>query len=105
MRFEGKKILLRYDNGVEISGDYKGATEVQWEALSGPAKGKKGTETIQSVEIGPDIFFINWLEESGITVSQVLDFTKSTVTAFITFNSGAGRQSTLEKGTFTEIKE
>ena len=104
MRFEGKKILLHYENGLEIKGNYKSSTELHWEALSGPAKGEHGTEKIQTIEIAPDIFFINWLEKSGITVSQVLDFSKSTVSAFITYNSGAGRQSTLEKGTFTEVQ-
>jgi hypothetical protein len=105
MRFEGKKILLHYENGLEIRGDYRTANELQWEALSGPAKGEKGIEKIQSVEIAPDIYFINWLEKSGITVSQVLDFSKSTVSAFITYNSGSSRKSTLEKGTFAEIKQ
>jgi hypothetical protein len=105
MRFEGKKILLRYENGLEIRGDYSSATELKWEALSGPAKGETGIESIQAVQIAPDIFFINWLEKSGITVSQVLDFSRSTVSAFITYNSGSSRKSTLEKGTFTEVQQ
>ncbi len=104
MKFVGKKILLRYANGMEIIGDYKTSTEMSWEALAGPAKGMKGTERIQAVEISPEIFFISWFEESGTTVSQVLNFNKSTVVAYITFETGQGRQSALEKGTFTEIK-
>ncbi|MCI0444169.1 phenolic acid decarboxylase [bacterium] len=102
MKFVGKRILLHYENGLEIIGEYKIA-EVSWEALSGPAKGMKGTENIQALEVGSDIFFINWLESSGTSVSQILDFNNSTMVAFITYDSDKGRQQTLGKGTFSEL--
>jgi len=103
MKFVGKKILLHYDNGLEIIGDYKSPNEISWEALSGPAKGMKGNENIQALEVASDIFFINWLEESGTTVSQILDFNNSTMVAFTTYDSDKGRQQTLGKGTFSEM--
>jgi phenolic acid decarboxylase len=102
MKFVGKKILLRYEHGLEIIGNY-GPTEVNWEALSGPAKGMKGTEKIQAVEVAPNIYFINWLESSGTSVSQILDFNNSTMVAFTTYDSDKGRQKTLGKGTFSEL--
>ena len=103
MKFVGKRILLHYENGLEILGDYKSLTEVSWEALSGPAKGMKGTEKIQALEVSSDIFFINWLESSGTSVSQILDFNNSTMVAFSTYDSDKGRQQTLGKGTFREL--
>ena len=103
MKFVGKKILLHYENGLEIIGDYTSPTEISWEALSGPAKGMKGTEKIQALEVASDIFFINWLEASGTTVSQILDFNNSTMVAFTTYDSDKGRQKTLGKGTFSEM--
>jgi len=103
MKFVGKKILLHYDNGLEIIGDYTSPTEISWEARSGPAKGMKGKETIRAVEVASDIFFISWLEASGTSVSQILDFNNSTMVAFTTYDSDKGRQSTLGKGTFSEM--
>jgi phenolic acid decarboxylase len=105
MRFVGKKILLHYDNGPEIVGNYTSPSEVNWEALSGPAKGMKGTERIQAVEVASDIYFINWLESSGTSVSQILDFNNSTMVAYTTYDSDKGRQQTLGKGTFSEMSK
>ena len=103
MKFVGKRILLHYENGLEIIGDYKSKTEVSWEALSGPAKGMKGTEKIEALEVASDIFFISWLESSGTSVSQILDFNNSKMVAFSTYDSDKGRQQTLGKGTFSEL--
>lgn len=105
MKFVGKKILLHYENGPEVIGDYTSSTEVNWEALSGPAKGMKGSERIQAVEVASDIYFINWLESSGTSVSQILDFNTSTMVAFTTYDSDKGRQQTLGKGTFREMSQ
>ncbi|MGH9324887.1 MAG: MoaF-related domain-containing protein, partial [Vicinamibacteria bacterium] len=62
MSFVGKTLVLRYESGLEVKARYKSATELEWEALAGPAKGRKGTETIASVPVAPDVFFISWLE-------------------------------------------
>jgi phenolic acid decarboxylase len=102
MRLLGKTLLLRYESGLEVIGHYSDSTEVSWEALTGPAKGSKGRESVNIAEVSPNIFFVNWVEESGTTVSQILDLNKSVVTAYVTFDTPNGRQSIFDKGTLTE---
>ena len=69
MNLLGKKLLFNYQSGLQVIGHYSNPTEVSWEALSGPAKGSKGRESVDTAEIAPNIFFVNWVEKSGTTVS------------------------------------
>lgn len=102
MNLIGKKLLFHYDSGLQVIGHYSTPTEVSWEALTGPAKGSKGTEAVHMAEVAPNVFFVNWLEKSGTTVSQVLDLTKLLATAFVTFDTPEGRQSMFDTGSLTE---
>ena len=102
MKLIGKNLLFQYESGLQVIGRYSSPTEVSWEALTGPAKGSKGTESVVMAEIAPNIFFVNWIEKSGTTVSQTLDLEKLVVTAFVTFDTPQGRQSMFDKGTLTE---
>jgi phenolic acid decarboxylase len=102
MKLLGKKLQFDYESGLQVLGYYSGLTEVTWEALTGPAKGSTGTESVNLAEIAPDIFFVNWVEKSGTTVSQVLDLERSIATVFVTFDTPTGRQSMFDKGTLTE---
>lgn len=105
MTFVGKRVSLRYESGLEVVADYKSATEMAWEALTGPSKGSKGTETIFAAEVAPNVFFISWLEkDKGISVSNVLDLRNLRVTGFVTFDSPQGRQSFFDKGTVAELR-
>src|SRR5499426_430748 len=105
MNFIGRKIIIRYESGLEVKAHYKSATELTWEALTGPSKGMSGNETIFSSEVAPNVFFISWLENDGISVSNVLDLNNSRMTAFLTFDMGKGRQSFFDKGIIEEIVE
>jgi phenolic acid decarboxylase len=103
MNFIGNEIIIRYESGLEVKAHYKSATEFTWEAMSGPSKGTSGSETIYASEVAPNVFFISWLEGSGVSVSNVLDLNNYRMTAFVTFDSGNGRQSFFDKGVVTEI--
>jgi phenolic acid decarboxylase len=105
MNFIGRKIIIRYESGLEVKAHYKSATELTWEALTGPSKGISGNETIYSSEVAPNVFFISWLENDGISVSNVLDLNNRRMTAFLTFDMGKGRQSFFDKGAVEEIVE
>ena len=104
MKLLGKKLLFHYESGLEVIGHYSSPTEVSWEGLTGPAKGSRGKESVDLAEIAPNIFFVNWIEESGTTISQVLDLDRMVVTAFVTFDTPQGRQSMFDKGTLTEVQ-
>ena len=102
MNLIGKRLLFHYESGLQVIGHYSTPTEVSWEALTGPAKGSKGTESVDMAKIAPNIFFVNWIERSGTTVSQVLDLEKLVVAAFVTFETPQGRQSMFDKGTLKQ---
>ena len=105
MSFVGKRVSLRYESGFEVVADYKSSTEMTWEALTGPSKETKGTETIFAAEVAPNVFFISWLEkDKGVSVSTVLDLKNLRVTGFVTLDSPQGRQSFFDKGTVTELR-
>jgi phenolic acid decarboxylase len=105
MNFIEKKIIIRYESGLEVKAHYKSATELTWEALTGPSKGTSGNETIYSSEVAPNVFFISWLENNGVSVSNVLDLNNRLVTGFVTFDAGEGRQCFFDKGVIEEIVE
>lgn len=102
MKLIGKKLRFDYESGLQVKGHYTSLTELTWEALTGPAKGSTGTESVKMSEIAPNIFFVNWVEKSGTTVSQVLDLDKSIATGFVTFDTPEGRKSIFDRGTLTE---
>jgi phenolic acid decarboxylase len=105
MNFVGKKIIIRYESGLEVKAHYKSATELTWEAPTGPSKVTSGNETIYSSEVAPNVFFISWLENNGVSVSNVLDLNDRRMTAFVTFDAGKGRQSFFDEGVVEEVVE
>jgi len=105
MNFVGRKIIIRYESGLEVEAHYKSGAEFTWEALTGPSKGMSGNETIYASEVAPNVFFISWLEHTGISVSNVLNLNNSRMTAFVTFDTENGRQSLFDKGIIEEVVE
>ena len=99
----GKRFLFKYESGLQVVGEYSSPSVVSWEALSGPAKGSRGRESASIAEVYPNLFFVNWVETSGTTVSQALDLENMIVTAFVTFDTPQGRQSMFDKGTLAEL--
>ena len=77
------------------------ADSVAWEALSGPAKGSRGTERTYVYALSQNRFFVNWIEASGTTVSQILDLEAGQVWSFVTYGAGSTRQGTLDRGLIT----
>jgi hypothetical protein len=65
----------------------------------------KGAEKIYADEVASNVFFISWLEKTGVSVSQVLDLGRSRVTAFVTYSTDQGRISLFDKGSITELKD
>ncbi len=103
MSFVGRTIVISYDSGLEVRAHYQSATQLTWEALTGPSKGQRGTETIHVAEVAPEVFFISWLENKGVSVSNVVDFRSKRVVAFATFDAGQARQAMFDKGALKEV--
>jgi phenolic acid decarboxylase len=103
MKFAGKKLHFAYDSGIEIDAHYVSDTELYWRATAGPPAGQAGTEAIQAVEVAPDIFFISWVEEGGLTLSQVLDLEDMKVFSYVTMDMGGRRSGMLQRGVVKEV--
>lgn len=99
MSLIGKTLLYRYESGVEIVGRFESEGVLAWEALSGPAAGQSGVEQIFAAEVAPGIHHVAWLEQnSGTSISQVLDLNANAVTAFISWSVPEGRQAHFGRG-------
>lgn len=103
MELVGKSLLLKYQSGLEVIGHYRSDAHLEWETASGPQRGARGSESVHVAQVAPHVFFVSWLEKSGVTVSQVLDLDQSKVTAFVTFDTEQGRQSQFDRGAITEL--
>lgn len=100
MTLTGRTLTLTYQSGLIVRGTY-GADSVSWEALSGPAQGRTGTERTYVHALSPTTYFVSWVEASGTTVSQVLDLDSRRVWAFVTYPTGATREAMMDRGTIS----
>jgi len=105
LQFVGKRYILRYSSGMEIAAHYRSERELTWEALAGPAKGSSGSEQFDACELKPGVFFVNWIEQGGTTVRQVLDLGSATVHSYVTLETQAGRRGQLSEGTLEEVPQ
>lgn len=58
-------------------------TVVHWKIQDPDGSIREANETISYKKIDNDIFFLSWIEQSGLTVSQVLHVKQGTVTTFV----------------------
>lgn len=83
---------------MELDAEYS-PEEVRWTATAGAPAGSTGLNATHSLEVAPGVYFVNWPEESGTSVSQVLDVNVLRITAFVTFDAPGGRGSAYQAGT------
>ena len=105
---KGKRIDVNYETGYHFEIQYLSESELKWKALSKAAEGAptEESEPYSSYEIREGLFNINWIEESGLVVSQIADLTNSKVYAFMTWpdkDARGGRAELLHKGTLTVL--
>jgi len=101
----GQSIELLYETGYHFRVDYLADDKLKWTSLAKRTDGgpETGTETFYYHELGDDLYIISWIEDSGLTVSQTLDFNKGEVYAFMSWadpKAHGGRAYLAHKGTF-----
>jgi phenolic acid decarboxylase len=104
MEFVGKTVRIKYASGLEVEATYETVSRLHWKCLAGPAAGESGTETTQCRTVREGLYIINWIEKSGTTVTNLLDFFENRVTAYVTFQVGAARQGMLDSGHFSIVE-
>lgn len=102
--FVGKKADVSYETGYHFIIEYLSENELQWKALAKRAEGAPEVEKepYSSYELSDGVYMINWIEESGLVVSQIADFNRGKVWAFMTWpdeKARGKRAQLLHKGT------
>ena len=107
-RLNGKKMDVDYETGYHFQIEIVSDSILRWTALSKQAEGapSKEEEPFEVKEISEGVYFLNWIEESGLVVSQIDDFNRGKVFAFMTWpddKSRGNRASLLHQGKLTIV--
>jgi phenolic acid decarboxylase len=90
--YAGHTYPFRVDNGVVFRNTYsEDGSRLRYETLEGPTAGAGEEVELQAAEIAPRLFFISWVEASGMTVSHAMNLNTKTVHAFWTWQDDGGR--------------
>ncbi|AXI76931.1 MoaF-related domain-containing protein [Peterkaempfera bronchialis] len=96
--FAGRTYLFRVDNGAEFRNAYSAdGSRLRWEGL-GESAGQGDDVALHVAEVAPEVYFVNWTERSGLTVSHVMDLANLTVRVFWTYEGEGGRVGELHTG-------
>ncbi|WP_327354998.1 MoaF-related domain-containing protein [Streptomyces sp. NBC_01304] len=91
--FAGHAYRLEVDNGVVFRNSYSAdGAKLHWEALEGPMKGNSGNQDLAVKKVNDGVYHVNWVEESGMTVSHVMDLNSKTVSVYWTYVDGQGKR-------------
>ena len=101
---KGKKVDVDYETGYHFVITYLSENKLHWDALSKTAEGAPAheDEPYTSYDLGDGKYMVNWIEESGLVVSQIADFANGRVYAFMTWpdeNARGKMAELLHKGT------
>lgn len=67
------QFLFKYDGGSVYRVTVKDAKSMSWECIKGPEKGAHGIEKPDRSKVAAKIYFVSWVEKTGIHVSQVIN--------------------------------
>lgn len=99
----GKKAVLTYPE-MTAEVHYISENEIHWKTTDKEGKTADEKNPLVLKPISGTQFFVNWIENDGTTVSQVVDVEKKTVTVFLTYADENGKRlSQSLEGTF-ELK-
>lgn len=100
----GKTGFITFPGGIKIEENFLSDTTLHWKYTDTAGTVTEEDEHISYKKLNDAQYFINWIEKSGLTVSQVLDVKKGTTTAFTSHHdekSDRGQRSSLFlEGTF-----
>jgi len=104
--YTGKSIEVLYETGYHFRIDYLENNQLRWTSLAERSDGgpMTGVETYYLYQIEDNIYAIDWIEASGLSVSQILNFKNNEVYAFMAWNDTSkpgGRDILAHKGKIT----
>ncbi len=67
------QFLFKYDGGSVYRVTVNDAKSMSWQCIQGLEKGAKGVEKPDRFKVADQIYFVSWVEKTGISVSQVIN--------------------------------
>ncbi len=67
------RFLFKYDGGSVYRVIVNDANSLSWTCIQGPEKGANGTEKPDRFKVADKIYFVSWVEKTGINVAQVVN--------------------------------
>lgn len=81
----GKKVEIEYPI-MSVEASYTSDSTLHWKTTRDGLV-SEGDEQVTYKKVGNGLYFINWIEKDGITVSQVIDFNKKIISAFMSYHN------------------
>lgn len=104
----GKRLHLSFPTNESVV-EYLSESHLFWRSQDSVYGRKEGEDRYNVLHIQPHIFFVNWTEADGTTVSQVLDLKARTCQAFLTSpvyqRNEDNRQTVVLSGKIDSITE
>ena len=104
----GKRIHLSFEGNRSVV-EYLSHQQLYWFSKDSVHGEKEGRDNYSVLHIEPHVFFVNWVERDGTTISQVLDLKERTCQAFITSNVYSARKDSrataILSGKITHIED
>lgn len=103
----GKKGIIVYPEfKAEVS--YLSDTTLHWKTTTPDGKITEGDEKIFYKKLNDNQYFLNWIEQDGLTISQIIDVKEGKVYAFASYTdekSPRGKRNSMNlEGTFEFVK-
>ena len=77
----GREAVIDFpDSRAEVRYTSKG--KMHWRVTDSQGHVSEGCETLGYLQLSDHLHFLNWIEKTGFTVSQIIDSTQGTVQAF-----------------------
>lgn len=104
----GKQATIEYPD-FRADMTYSSDSVLHWKTTAkADNKVEEGTENFSYKKIAKNIFFLNWIEKDGTTISQVIDCNRQQVSVYLSYSDNAngrgGRNGILIEGKF-HLKE
>ncbi len=106
--FAGKIAEVQFETGFHFKLSYTEDNKMTWTSLSGENKGQSETEPIYVHKLGENLYTVNWIESTGVSVSHNINIVDGTVWAFMSWNNPdkyGKREVLLHGGTWTIANE
>lgn len=85
--------------------DYTNEKTLHWSTKAKDGTVNQGDEQVSYKRLSEELHFLNWIEKTGFTVSQIINTKTGEVKAFWSWTNESGkRESSFVDGTFKYVK-